>query len=363
MANNQIVRGKDDPVSAFQKLMERHKGALDKALARNLPADRLIRIACNALHRTPNLQNCSLPSIVNSVVLCGVMGLEPNTPLQHAFLIPYGKECTFQPGYRGLMSIARRTAHVKRWRSELVHPGDEFEIEYGMNEKFSHRPGDQSEPWVKVYSFLWTPDDETAFVVMNKAEVLHIRDTRSVGYQRGKATSPWTTDEGEMAKKTVIKRHCKTLDLSVEVAQAATLDDQAETDGKQESFIEAEFRDLSEQAEDAQGSLAAGSVAEQDQVAEKKIYAMGGGAKGTQPTAENGAGENPRQGSRETEGGYDFPPADLPNREEWPDDPTDQFYKVKGTIFVFDEPSGNYRHYVSQAPQQPKRGITLGGKR
>src|SRR5262245_48677723 len=145
--DNKITRAKDTPATAVEKLLSAHKGKLDKALSPHLKADRLIRIAVNAMHRQPTLQNCTVQSLVNSVVLAGVMGLEPNTPLGHGYLIPYGKECTFQPGYRGLMHLARRTAGVKRWRSELVYPGDEFEIEYGMNEKFMHKPKDEEGDW------------------------------------------------------------------------------------------------------------------------------------------------------------------------------------------------------------------------
>lgn len=271
-----IVRGKDDPVSAFNKLMDRHKGALEKALAKHLPAERLIRVASNALHRNPALQNCTMPSIINSVVLCGVMGLEPNTPLQHAYLIPYGKECTFQPGYRGLMAIARRTAGVKRWRAEIVCPEDQYEIEFGMNERLIHRLGDNREEnnWVRAYSFLLDESGDPYFIDMSRKQVLDVRDKYSIAWQQKPDNSPWRKAEGEMVKKTVIKRHCKTLDLSIEIATASAMDDQAETEGKQESFIEAEFRELSEQAEDAQSALGSGSYAEQERIAEEKIKAM-----------------------------------------------------------------------------------------
>lgn len=344
MADTRIIRGKDDPASALSKLLERHKGALDKALAANMKADRLIRIATNALHRTPALQNCSLPSIVNSVVLCGVMGLEPNTPLQHAYLIPYGKECTFQPGYRGLMHLARRTARIGRWRAEVVREDDEFDVEYGIQEKFSHKPTGVSEDWVCCYSFALDGNSDPTFILMSRSQVEHIRDTRSISYQRGRATSPWTTDFEEMAKKTVIKRHCKSLDLSIEVSMATTADDQAETEGKQESFIEAEFRELAEQAEDANQSVAAGSSQEQEQTAERKIVDLGG----SKPA--------PPQQSKPADG----PPADLQDLDEWPDAPEGMWFKIKGVVYKFDEESGSYREWTAPTPPAPKGSAFAG---
>lgn len=273
MANDLKVLKTDAPPVALQKILLAHKGTLQKALAKHMDPERLIRIAVNAMHRTPSLQNCSIQSICNSVVLSGVLGLEPNTPLQHAYLIPYGRECTFQPGYRGLMHLGRRTAKIGRWRAEVVREGDEFEVEYGIVEVFRHRPKGASDNWLQCYSFAVTADGEPMFVMMRRSEVEHIRDTRSVSYQKGKAGSPWTTDFDEMAKKTVIKRHCKTLDLSIEIAQAADLDDQADTSGKQDSILDVEFQEIAKTAEEADLTTQ-GSRQKQEEMAEEKIEAL-----------------------------------------------------------------------------------------
>lgn len=273
MANDNRVQKTDAPPVALQKLLTAHKANLQKALAKHMDPDRLIRIAVSAMHRQPTLQNCSIQSIVNSVVLSGVLGLEPNTPLGHAYLIPYGKECTFQPGYRGLMHLAIKSGSVKRFSPALVFEGDEFEQELGMNEKFRHVPMQQSDEWLGAYSFARTPDGEYTWLYLPKANILHIRDTFSQSYKTQK-TSPWITSEDEMALKTAIKRHIKRLDVTIEVARAADLDDQADKDGKQESFIDIEFQELAKSSEEAdlitQGSRQKQEDAKEDKLAELK---------------------------------------------------------------------------------------------
>lgn len=273
MANDLKVLKTDTPPTALQKLLSSHKVALQKALAKHMDVERLIRISVNAMHRNPTIGNCSMPSIMNSVVLCGVLGLEPNTPLGHAYLIPYGKECTFQPGYRGLMHLGYRSANVKKFSPALVFEGDEFEQELGLNEKLRHVPAEQSDEWVGAYSLVKFADGDASWVYMPKSRIIKIRDQFSQGYQRNKASSPWTTSEDEMAIKTAIKRHIKRLDISIEVARAADLDDQADKDMKQESFIEAEFQQLASESLDAQ-NITAGSREKQEQVREEKIESL-----------------------------------------------------------------------------------------
>lgn len=265
-----LVQKTDTPPMALQRILAAHEGSLRKAIAKNMDSGRLIRVAVNAMHRTPALWNCTMSSIVNSVVLSGVLGLEPNTPLQHAYLIPYGKECTFQPGYRGLMHLAHRTAGVKKFDPHLVFVGDEFEVEYGFHERFRHVPKDQSEDWLGAYSYVKFQDGEPSVLYMPKARILKVRDTFSKAYQQKKESSPWTTSEDEMALKTVIKRHIKRFDLTIEIAMAAEADDQAERDMKQESFIEAEFQEIAKASEEADFQLQ-GSREKQDKIAEEKI--------------------------------------------------------------------------------------------
>lgn len=299
-----LVQKTDTPPQALQRILAAHEGSLRKAIAKNMDSGRLIRVAVNAMHRSPALWNCSMSSIVNSVVLTGVLGLEPNTPLGHAYLIPYGKECTFQPGYRGLMHLACRTADVKKFDPHLVFIGDEFEIEYGFNERFRHVPKEQSEEWIGAYSFVKFNDGEPSVLYMPKARILKIRDQFSKAYQNNKNTSPWTTSEDEMALKTVIKRHIKRFDLSIEIATATEADDQAERDMKQESYIDAEFQEIAKASEEADFQLQ-GSREKQEQIAKEKVAEV----KRAEPTPEEMEAATKAQLAKESEGEQEQPPA------------------------------------------------------
>jgi len=272
MAN---IQKADTPVNALQRIMEANEKSIRQAIAGNMDPKRLMRIAVSAMNRNAALQNCSMPSIINSVMLCGITGLEPNTPLQHAYLIPYGKECTFQPGYRGLMHMAHQSAGVSKFAPQLVYEGDVIEEEYGMDEKFRHIPKHESDEWIGAYSFVRYQDGTFGWQYMPKHKILEIRDRFSKAWSMKGKDSPWGTSEDEMVIKTVIKRHIKRMNLSVEIATAARADDQADTDMKQENFLEVEFKQIAEQAEEADFNLQ-GSREKQEDMAQQKVAELKG---------------------------------------------------------------------------------------
>lgn len=74
-----------------------------KALPQVITPERFTRMALSALNTTPKLAECSQMSFLGALMNAAQLGLEPNTPLGQAYLIPYrnkGKlECQFQIGY------------------------------------------------------------------------------------------------------------------------------------------------------------------------------------------------------------------------------------------------------------------------
>jgi recombinational DNA repair protein RecT len=115
---------------------------------------------------------------------------------------------------------------------------------------------------------------------MPKAKILEIRDRFSKAWSMKGKDSPWGTSEDEMVIKTVIKRHIKRMNLSIEIATAARADDQADTDMKQENFLEVEFKQIAEQAEEADFNLQ-GSREKQEDMAQQKIAELKGEPKET----------------------------------------------------------------------------------
>lgn len=102
-------------------------GAADpKALPSVITPERFTRMVLTALSSTPKLQTCTPQSFLGAMMQAAQLGVEPNTPLGQAYLIPYGNVCQFQLGYKGLMDLAYRSGEVSSIQAHEVHENDTF---------------------------------------------------------------------------------------------------------------------------------------------------------------------------------------------------------------------------------------------
>jgi hypothetical protein len=122
----------------FPVLLEKFKGEIARALPRHLSGDRMTRIALTAFRRNPALGKCDPRSVFAAIIQASQLGLEPDT-LGRAYLIPYGQECQFVPGWKGLVELANRSGAASVWTG-AVYEGDEFSWSLGDSPYVVHRP-------------------------------------------------------------------------------------------------------------------------------------------------------------------------------------------------------------------------------
>lgn len=119
--------------------LQRSKSAIQMALPAHLNADRMVRLALTCFSTTPALRQCSPQSILASVVVASQLGLEPGIAGQ-GYLIPYKGNCTFVPGWQGLVSLLNNTGRATAWTG-AVYEGDHWVFELGSNPRCEHIPG------------------------------------------------------------------------------------------------------------------------------------------------------------------------------------------------------------------------------
>ena len=177
-----------------------------KALPKVMTPERFTRMVTTALTTTPKLAGCTPQSFIGAMMQAAQLGLEPNTPLGQAYLIPYGSQCQFQIGYKGLIDLAYRSGELKNIEAHIVYENDKFQFEYGLNAELKHIPalGERGEP-VWVYAVYRLNNNGYGFEVMSYDECLKHGQKYSKTYGNG----PWQTNPEEMAKKTVIKKVLK----------------------------------------------------------------------------------------------------------------------------------------------------------
>jgi recombination protein RecT len=212
----------------FPALLEQFKTEIARALPRHLNPDRMARIALTCFRQNPKLAQCQPASVFASVIQASQLGLEPGL-LGQCYLIPYKEECQLQIGYQGLVDLVRRTGRVKRIEAHVVRDGDTFTYRTGLETILAHEPALDGEPGEMrlAYAVAEFADGGFHVEVMTRHQIESIRD-RSQNVQNSKKwgkKTPWDTDTEEMWRKTVLRRICKYLPRSPELATAIALDE------------------------------------------------------------------------------------------------------------------------------------------
>lgn len=221
----------------LQTLVRERKGDFEKLLDGNtLTADRFASLFFSSLEKSYYLMMCAKESpqtLVRALMQAAAVGVEVNTPLQHACIIPRKSKdgkwtANFQMMYRGWMHLAVVHGVVSDWRAEAVYERDVFTVQPASpNEPIRHVPyiPKPSDPILSrgalmgAYSLIFLPNGMARAKWMPIAEINQIRDRYSESwkaYQRDKSKddSPWVQRPAEMAIKTAVVNHAKQIRMS-----------------------------------------------------------------------------------------------------------------------------------------------------
>lgn len=179
-------------------------------------------------------------SVRDAVTNIAAIGISLNPAKKQAYLVPRKGAICLVISYMGLLDLAIQSGSILWGQAELVYAGDIFEMN-GFDQPPTHKRNPFASDrgaLVGVYVVVKTHSGDYLTGTMTAGEVFDIRDRTDAwkAYQKDKSkTCPWVTDEGEMVKKTVIKRASKTwpkcdrLDkavhhLNVEAGEGITFD-------------------------------------------------------------------------------------------------------------------------------------------
>lgn len=224
----------------IQQYIKSMEGEIKRALPSVITPERFTRMVLSALSTNPKLAACTPKSFLGAMMSAAQLGLEPNTPLGQAYLIPYRNkgvdEVQFQIGYKGLVDLAYRSGEVEVVQAQTVYENDKFECEYGLEPKLVHVPadGDRGEA-VKVYAMFKTKSGGYGFEVMSMEDCRKHAMAYSQAYKNG-YSSPWSTNFEEMAKKTVLKRVLKYAPLKSDFVKGIVQDGTIKTEISEDMY-------------------------------------------------------------------------------------------------------------------------------
>ena len=268
MANTiqkQTALTKNGTGKTMQQYIQSMQGEIKKALPSVITPERFTRMVLSALSVNPKRASCTPKSFLGAMMSAAQLGLEPNTPLGQAYLIPYKNkgvdEVQFQIGYKGLIDLAYRSGEDEVVQAQIVYANDKLECQYGLEPKLVHIPADtdRGDP-IKVYAVFKTKSGGYGF------EVMSMDDCRNHAKKYSKAyaydSSPWKTNFEEMCKKTVLKKVLKYAPMKSDFVRGITQDETIKTEISEDMY--AEPNEMVYEAEYTDVNVETGEVMEND---------------------------------------------------------------------------------------------------
>lgn len=219
MANNKIQTAvqqqkmENVPKKILLSKIDQMAPAIKAALPSVITPERFTRMVLSAISSNPKLQICEPNSFLGAMMQAAQLGLEPNTPLGQAYIVPRRIKgvwkAQFEFGYKGMIDLAYRSNFVSAIDAQVVYENDFFEYEFGLEPKLRHKPAlsNRGKP-IQYYAIWRSKDGAFGFQVMSKEDCEEHARKHSDAYNKSDE-SPWHTEFNEMAKKTVLKSTLK----------------------------------------------------------------------------------------------------------------------------------------------------------
>jgi phage RecT family recombinase len=178
--------------------------------------------AMSLFQSNQQLQKCDPTSILNSVVSVARTSITLNPVMRLAYLIPRKGVCILEFSYMGLVALLRDNGCIRTISAHIVYSDEKFENLISEN-RIIHIPtyaeSEKEHNMRKIigcYSRATLPTGDVSYEFMPMWE---IEKVKKLSKGADSQYSAWKTWEGEMIKKSVIKRHFKLL-ISTNTSEA-----------------------------------------------------------------------------------------------------------------------------------------------
>lgn len=241
--NNLPVQRKEmPPIVKLNSQLEERAEEFRKALPAHITPEKLQRTVMTAAQANPDLLAADRQSLITSCMKAAQDGLLPDG--REAALVIFNtkangqwvKQVQYMPMVYGLRKKIVQSGEIISLQTGLVYRAEmeagAFLYEVGMDPPIRHRPmldlpAEEltDDKIVAAYSMAKMKDGTVSVEVMRRGEIDKVRQVSQTGavgktYNDGKPKppkGPWVDWFGEMARKTVMRRHSKTLPMSGDV--------------------------------------------------------------------------------------------------------------------------------------------------
>ncbi len=212
----------------MNQLLQRVDGAKDQIatyLPEGVKVERFMALARRAVAEQPRLAECNTVSVLRALSNCASSGL----PLDGQFsslIVRNSKNgpptATWDPTYRGMISLAMSSGFVSDVQSFAVTEHDEFSVGFGTEPKITHVPALlQGGRIIAAYAWARLNSGRLVIEVLGRDDLDKIKRSSPAG-EKG----PWGKWEGQMARKSAVRRLLKKLPAAPIQALLASIEPQ-----------------------------------------------------------------------------------------------------------------------------------------
>jgi len=221
-------------VDRIRQVMMRSESQISLALPNQMDAQRFMRIVMTSLQRTPKLLNVNPVRLIAAAMEAAQLGLEPDPRLGLCYLVPFKADVQLILGFRGIMTLARRSGEIGSIEARPVHQNDVFEYSFGLKQALHHVPA-ESKPGKLRAAYAIARFRGDAEPLVGVVLPHHVEKARKFSQGSARSDSPWKLHPEAMWAKTAVRRLEPYLPLSVDARAAMDLDRQAER-GESQTF-------------------------------------------------------------------------------------------------------------------------------
>lgn len=210
-----VAVAKEKPLAFSEQLMAALNERKD-ALPQNLNTARFVQNTLSLLNDHPELTKYNRATLIAGLLKGSYLGLDFYA--KECYLVPYNNSLQFSIDYRGAKKLCKLHAvrPVRDIGAHIVREGDDFQmtVKDGQAEfTFNPKPFN-SGAIMGAFAFVIYQDGGVQVEQMSKAEIDMVRSK-----SRAKNAMAWSDFYSEMAKKSVIHRLCKHIELDMNAEQ------------------------------------------------------------------------------------------------------------------------------------------------
>lgn len=246
MATQAMTTREEHPIAQFQSMLETRAREIQSALPAHISPEKFQRTVMTAVAQNPDLLKADRQSLILACYKAAQDALLPDG--REAALVTFntrqkidGEWCSvklvqYMPMVYGLRKKVLQSAEVVSLEVNVVYRAEvekgTFLYEVGIEPPLRHRPSldlteeeTSDDQIVAAYSIATMKDGSKSYELMRRFEINKVRQVSQTGAlgkttRSGEATppkGPWVDWFAEMAKKTVMRRHAKTLPMTGDI--------------------------------------------------------------------------------------------------------------------------------------------------